>query len=74
MTICKPSAHKHGYTRRDIQRVLDNPIDGWETTGRRGNTVIARVGFASNMDIIEILFEYDARGNAVVFHADISSG
>lgn len=58
MVRYKSSAFKHGYTRRDIERVLDHPIAVWETTGRYGHPAIAKTGFASNMDLIEVIYRY----------------
>lgn len=72
MVLYKSSAFKHGYTRRDIERVLDNPFAVWELRGRDGHPVISKIGFAANMDVIEVLYEYDQRGDIVVFHADVS--
>ena len=69
MVRYKNSAFKHGYTRWDIERVLDSPISVSELRGSQ--LVISKVGFASNMDLIEVLYEYDHRGDTVVFHADI---
>ena len=72
MVRYKSSAFKHGYTRWDIESVLDNPFDVAELRGRDGHPVISKIGFASNMDVIEVLYQYDQRGDIVVFHADIS--
>ncbi len=71
MVRYKNSAFKHGYTRRDIESVLDHPVADWETMGRYGHPVISKIGFASNMDLIEVIYRYDQRGDIVVFHADI---
>ncbi len=57
MVRYKDSAFKHGYTRRDIESVLDNPFAVRELRGRDGHPVISKIGFAANMDVIEVLYQ-----------------
>lgn len=71
MVHYKNSAFKHGYTRRDIESVLDNPLAVWELRGRDGHPVVSKIGFAANMDVIEVFYQYDQRGDIIVFHADV---
>ena len=70
MVLYRKSAFKHGYDPEDIERVLDHPLSVREVITSRGSSAISKIGFASNLTLIDVRYRYHPHsGEHVVFHA-----
>ena len=70
MVSYKQSAFDHDYSTKDIERVLDYPLSVREVVTSRGSRAISKIGFAENLDLIDVRYQaHPLSGEPVVFHA-----
>jgi uncharacterized DUF497 family protein len=64
--ICKPSAFKHKFTLQDIRSVfLQTLYDGAMLDGQNR---FLRIGFGSNLDLLEVMYNEVDSDTICVFH------
>ena len=63
-----PDALKHGFTESDILYAIENAIVSFEYEGKF-LIILAYIGPAENLILIEIFSNVDDNGDEIIFHA-----